>query len=260
MSNLEKTALVVGAASGMGRIHARRLASRGMKVAIADRDEKGLAETNAGHPEMLRLPCDVTDPESVGRMVERALAELGSIDRLVHTAGIMPTNLIVDASSDEVKRVMRVNYEGAVNVVSAVLPSMRAASKGRIIVYGSVAGYALTPHLGAYCASKAATNAYVEILGEELKGTGVHVHLICPPMVNTPLIEQARGTSNPKSIQQATREGLLADPEKVVEAVDRAVEKGERVVFPLAAAKALHLARRYAPGLLWKIIRRSEEM
>lgn len=50
MSNLEKTALVVGAASGMGRIHARRLASRGMKVAIADRDEKGLAETNAGHP------------------------------------------------------------------------------------------------------------------------------------------------------------------------------------------------------------------
>jgi NAD(P)-dependent dehydrogenase (short-subunit alcohol dehydrogenase family) len=256
----ERTALVVGAASGMGRIHARRLASRGLRVAIADRDEEGLVETNAGHPEMLRIKCDVTDLASVQGMVRRVLLELGSIDRVVHTAGVMPTALLSDASPDDVKRVMRVNYEGVVNVVSSVLPSMRAAGRGRVVVYGSVAGYALTPHLGAYCASKAAANAYVEILSEELAGTGVDVHLVCPPMVDTPLIKQARDTSNPKSIQQATREGMLADPEKVVDAVDLAVEKDQRLVFPLATAKALHLARRLAPRLLWKVIRKSEEM
>jgi NAD(P)-dependent dehydrogenase (short-subunit alcohol dehydrogenase family) len=260
MRNAEKAALVVGAASGMGRIHARRLASRGLKVAIADRDERGLAETNAGHPEMLRVACDVTDLTSVQEMVRRTLLELGGIDRLVHTAGVMPTALLADATPDGVKRVMRVNYEGVVNVVSSVLPSMRAAGRGRIVVYGSVAGYALTPHLGAYCASKAAANAYVEILAEELGGTGIDVHLICPPMVDTPLMKQARETSNPKSIQQATREGMLADPEKVVDAVDLAVEKGQHFVFPLATAKALHLARRIAPRLLWKVIRKSEEM
>ena len=256
----EKTALAVGAASGMGRIHARRLASRGLRVAIADRDEAGLEGTQAGHPEMLRLPCDVTDLASVQAMVRRVLLELGTIDRVVHTAGVMPSALLEDAAPDDVKRVMRVNYEGVVNVVSSVLPSMRSAGRGRIIVYGSVAGYALTPHLGAYCASKAATNAYVEILAEELDGTGVEVHLICPPMVDTPLMIQARETSNPKSIQQATREGMLADPEKVVDAVDLSIHQGRRLVFPLATAKALYIARRMAPRLLWKVIRRSEEM
>lgn len=260
MRDREKTALVVGAASGMGRIHARRLASRGLRVAIADRDVSGLEETNAGHPEMLRLTCDVTDLASVREMIRRAILELGSIDRLVHTAGIMPSALLADASPEDTARVMRVNYEGVVNVASSALPSMRAAGRGRIIVYGSVAGHALTPHLGAYCASKAAANAYVEILGEELAGTGVDVHLICPPMVDTPLMEQARNTSNPKSIQQATREGMLADPEKVVDAVDLAVEKGHRLVFPLATSKALYIARRVAPRLLWKVIRKSEEM
>jgi NAD(P)-dependent dehydrogenase (short-subunit alcohol dehydrogenase family) len=260
MKGTDKNALVVGAASGMGRIHARRLASRGLRVAIADRDERGLEETNAGHPEMLRVACDVTDTGSVQAMVRRVLLDLGSIDRVVHTAGVMPTSLLADASPEEVKRVMRVNYEGVVNVVSSVLPSMRAAGRGRIVVYGSVAGYALTPHLGAYCASKAAANAYVEILGEELAGSGVEVHLVCPPMVDTPLMKQARETSNPKSIQQATREGMLADPEKVVDAVDVAIEKDQRLVFPLATAKALHLARRMAPRLLWKVIRKSEEM
>lgn len=256
----EKVVLVVGAGSGMGRLHARRAASSGLRVAIADRNLEGLRQTQEGHPEMLIIPCDITAQDEVASMVNEVSEKLGPIDRLIHTAGIMPTALIQDMSPDEVSRVMRVNFDGAVNTVTAVLPSMLARRQGKLVVYGSVAGYALTPHLAAYCASKAAINAYMEILSEELKGSGVEVHLICPPMVNTPLIDQARNTSNPKSIQQAARENLLADPEAVVDAVEKGIERGRAIVLPLAMAKALFHGRRLAPRLMWKVIRRSEEM
>lgn len=256
----EKVVLVVGAGSGLGRIHARRAASRGLRVAIADRNMDGLRQTQEGHPEMLMVVCDITDEKAVASMVNEVSAGLGPVDTLIHTAGIMPTALVRDTSAEEVRRVMRVNFDGAVNVISALLPSMLERRQGKLIVYGSVAGYALTPHLAAYCASKAAINAYVEILGEELKGSGVAVHLICPPMVNTPLIDQARNTSNPKSIQQAARENLLADPEAVVDAVERGVARGQRTVLPLTMAKALFHGRRLAPRLMWRVIRRSEEM
>lgn len=256
----EKVALVIGAGSGMGRIHARRAASRGLRVAIADRNLEGLKQTQEGHPEMLIIGCDITKPAEVASMIREVNEKLGPIDRLIHTAGVMPTALIADASPEEVSRVMRVNYDGVVNVIAELLPSMRARRSGKLIVYGSVAGYALTPHLAAYCASKAAVNAYIEILGEELKGSGVSVHLICPPMVNTPLIDQARNSSNPKSIQQAARENLLADPEAVVDAVEAGVDRGRSLVLPLAMSKALFHSRRLAPRLLWKVIRRSEEM
>lgn len=256
----ENVALVIGAGSGMGRIHARREASRGLRVAIADRNLEGLRQTQEGHPEMRLIECDVTNASDVASMIREVEESLGPIDRMIYTAGIMPTALIQDASPEEVSRVMRVNYDGVVQVIANVLPSMLKRGRGKLIVYGSVAGYALTPHLAAYCASKAAVNAYLEILSEELKGTGVDIHLICPPMVNTPLIDQARNTSNPKSIQQAARENLLADPEAVVDAVEKGIERGKALVLPLAMAKALYHGRRLAPRLMWKVIRRSEEM
>src|SRR5690606_37858814 len=105
-----------------------------------------------------------------------------------------------------------------------VVRRMRARRRGVAVFYGSIAGIVPTPHLGAYGASKAAVNTFVEILLEECRGSGVNIHLVCPPMVATPLIEQA--TSNPKSFAQATEQNLFADPEDIVRRVEAGVGKG----------------------------------
>ncbi len=253
-------AMVIGAASGMGRIHAQRLAREGRQVVAVDVDRAGLEATAREHTRMRLETLDVTDVAAVRALVDRVEVELGPIEDLRHTAAIMPASPLLEQDPASITRLMRVNYEGTVHVATAVVPKMRARGRGRAVFYGSVAGYALTPHLGAYCATKAAVNAFVEILIEETRGSGVHLHLVCPPMVRTPLIDQARATSNPKSLEQADAQDLFADPHDVVDRVEREVARGTEIVFPTAIAKALYAGRRLAPRLLWKVIRRSEQM
>jgi short-subunit dehydrogenase len=136
---------------------------------------------------------------------------------------------------------------------------MVSRGRGELVCFGSVAGEALTPRLGAYCASKAAVNAYVEILAKETEGTGVRVHLTCPPMVDTPLLNQSLDSSGPKSLTQAIERKMLAKPDDVLDAIEKALARGDAVSHPLATSKALHTMRRLAPGLLWKVIQKAED-
>jgi NADP-dependent 3-hydroxy acid dehydrogenase YdfG len=260
MVSTDSVAMVIGAASGMGRIHAQRLAREGRKVVAVDRNREGLEETARDYPKTRIEVLDVTDLEATRALFERIEGELGPVDELRHTAAIMPTAPLLEQDPALITRLMRVNYEGTVHVATTIVPRMRARGRGRAVFYGSVAGHALTPHLGAYCATKAAVNAFVEILIEENRGSGVALHLVCPPMVKTPLIDQARETSNPKSLQQASEQNLLADPHDIVDRVEREVARGREVIFPTPIAKALYAGRRAAPRLLWKVIRRSEQM
>jgi short-subunit dehydrogenase len=131
---------------------------------------------------------------------------------------------------------------------------MVKAGKGQIVIFGSIAGSVLASHLAAYCATKAATNAYVEILIEETRHTGVHVMLVCPPMVNTPLLKQAKTGSNPKNIQMAKEKNRLASPEFIVDQVEKGLQKRTEILIPGGEAKTLVLLRRWMPRLLWKII------
>ncbi len=252
-----KVALVTGAGSGMGRICASRLADGGATVAALDVNEPGLAETKRGRDNVHTFACDVTDAARVTEIVEDVEARFGAIDRVTHCAAIMPASLIIDEDVERIKRVMRINYDGTVHVLMATLPQMLERRSGDFIAFGSVAAYALTPHLGAYCASKAAVNAFVESVIWENRDSGVRIHLACPPMTNTPLIRQAQDTSNPRSIREGLEKGYAADPNDIIDAIEKALEKGRSMSFP-KMAKALWLMRRLSPGLLWKIILKSE--
>jgi NAD(P)-dependent dehydrogenase (short-subunit alcohol dehydrogenase family) len=253
-----KVALVTGAGSGMGRIEAQRLAQGGAEVAVLDVNEAGLEETAAGYERIHCYACDVTNLDRIKQVVSAVESELGTIDRLVHAAAIMPTGLLATADPEWVKRLMRVNYEGTVNMVLTILPAMLERHSGDIIVYGSVAGSVLAPHLAAYGSSKAAVNAFMETLIHENLDSGVRIMLACPPMVNTPLIKQAQETSNPRSIQQGMQSGRFADPEDIVTAVEEGLEKGVKILLPTREARFLMRLRRFAPGLLWKMILKAE--
>jgi NAD(P)-dependent dehydrogenase (short-subunit alcohol dehydrogenase family) len=253
-----KVAVITGAASGMGQISAWRLADKGAEVAAVDVNEAGLEETCKGRDNVKRYICDVSDAVAVKEVFGRVKAELGTIDRLTHAAAIMPTCPLPKADPEWIKRLMRINYDGTVNVTMTVLPDMLERRAGDIVIYGSLAGHVLAPHLGAYSATKAAVNAFTEVLARETAGSGVRILLLCPPMTDTPLINQAVESSNPRSIQMGLEQKRMAKPDFVVDACEEALEKGKTILFPGGEAKFLFRLRRYAPGLLWKMILKAE--
>ncbi len=254
MSTDVKIAVVTGGASGMGRLTALRLASRGVKVAILDMNEEALASTAAESDNLTAYRCDVSDLKQVREVIEQIEASLGPIDQLTHCAAIMPSGALIDMPADLITKMMSINYNGTVHLTKVVLPLMQARKRGLIVIYGSIAGYVMAPELGAYNATKAATNAFAEVLIHENRGSGVHILAVNPPMVNTPLIEQAVQTKN---IRESRDKGRLASPEFIVDEVEKAIAKGKEFLYPGAEAKILTWLRRFFPGLLWRIIKAS---
>ena len=180
-----KVAIVTGGASGMGQIIARRLVTQGARVAIFDVNDQGLQAMAAEADTITALRCDISNREEVEARVAEVAQNLGPIDLLVHCAALMPSHKLIDHTHEGMERLFRINYFGTTYMVRAVLPAMMARKSGRIIAFGSIAGIALVPKMGAYCATKAAVNAYMEVLQNEIRDSGVRAHLVCPPAVNT---------------------------------------------------------------------------
>jgi len=253
-----KIALVTGGASGMGRIIALRLAQQGAKVAVFDLNEEGLESVTAESDNISPFKCDVSDQEEVNQRVQEVSDQLGPIDRLVHCAALMPSRALVDDEADSVLRLMQINHGGTVYMVKAVLPAMLERNSGEIILFGSVAGEALVPKMGAYCSSKAAINAYTEILANELAKTNIRVHLVMPPAVDTPLVDQTLATDTPGSILEAKKTGRLASPEKIVDHIEKGIRKGKKIIYP-GEARLLYFWHSLFPGLWWKTVMHFEK-
>ena len=258
MSTAAKVALVTGGASGMGQIYARRLAAGGARVAIFDVNQAGLDATAAESENITAYHCDISSLEDVNNKVAQVESELGPIDTLVHAAALMPAFAVADHSHEGMEQLFRINYFGTTYMVRAVLPSMQARKTGRIIVFGSIAGIALVPKMGAYCATKAAVNAYIDVLQNEIRHTGVRAHLVCPPAVNTPLVDQTIDTDTPGSIKESKEKGRLADPEKIIDAIEKGVAKDKDIIYP-SEAKFLYFWRALAPKLWWKTVMNFEK-
>ena len=245
---MSKTALVTGAASGMGRMVAQRLAAAGYRVAAVDVNETGLAETARRSPNTTTYTCDVSDPEAVATLVETVRNDLGPIDQLVHAAALCRVGSALSQDVSELRRVMDINYIGTVNICQAVVPGMRERGAGTVVLFASVAGWLPSPGLAAYSASKFAVVCYAEALSLELADTGVRLIAICPPHVETPFLDGIR----------AVDPGVLGGtngvaPERVVDAMEKAVAnpKSPLFVFP-GPARPLVIARRLMPNLLRK--------
>jgi NAD(P)-dependent dehydrogenase (short-subunit alcohol dehydrogenase family) len=248
MDARNQVCFVVGAASGLGRLAAQRWSRAGGIVAAADSNEEGLRETAAGFDSIQTWHLDVTNRQQVEAVVKTVEAELGPIECVYNCAAIFPTALLLEQDPDEIHRVMEINYGGVVNVSLSTLPRLLERGRGALINFSSIAGWIPTLHLGAYNASKSASIAFTEVLYHENRGRGVHISCVCPSQVDTPLLAQA--TSKPKILKTGP---APMQPEVVLDAVDRAVERGKFWVFPGAHTQAGWRLRRFFPWLMWKI-------
>lgn len=190
MSINGKVALVTGAAQGIGKAIALRLAKDGADIALVDLNQEKLeaaaAEVRALGRKAVTFIADVSQLAQVTDAVAYAQAELGGFDIMVNNAGIAQVQPLLDVTPDEVDRIMRINVQGTLWGIQAAAKSFKArGQKGKIINACSIAGHDGFALLGVYCATKFAVRALTQSAARELAADGITVNAYCPGVVGT---------------------------------------------------------------------------
>jgi len=216
-----RSVLVTGASSGIGRACAERLARNGWRVVAGVRNE---GDAPPGTDELL---LDITD---VGRI------EIGDVDALVNNAGIAVAGPLEYLPLQELRRQLEVNVVGQLAVTQALLPKLRA-SRGRVVFIGSIAGRSSLPFLGAYAISKFGLEAMADALRVELAPWGVHVAIVEPGTIATPI------WTKPQPVADTMDAGGLALYGARIEAFRRAAaQRAAHGIPPDEVAKAVEHA------------------
>jgi NAD(P)-dependent dehydrogenase (short-subunit alcohol dehydrogenase family) len=184
-----RSVLVTGCSTGLGLECAVHLAERGFDVYASMRDlsRRGALDAEAARREIKLhiLQLDVTDPASVDAAVRQVADDAGGIWGLVNNAGVGLRGYFEDLQEKEIYRVFEANVFGTMRVTRAVIPHMREARQGRIVVMGSIGGRIASFGVSAYCASKFAQEGFAEALMQELRPFGVYVSLVEPGITKT---------------------------------------------------------------------------
>jgi short-subunit dehydrogenase len=221
-----KVVLITGASSGIGRATAVKVADAGATVLLVARSIEKLEETkeeivSAGGVAHIHR-CDLADIEDVARMAEEVLTYHGHVDILVNNAG-RSIRRSVALSYDrfhDYERTIQLNYLGALRLILALLPAMRARKSGHIINISSIGTQTNPPRFSAYVASKAALDAFSRVIASEVKDDGVHITTINMPLVRTPMIAPTRmydmfPAITPEEAAEMISKAMVNKPKKV---------------------------------------------
>ncbi|MCQ8770824.1 SDR family oxidoreductase [Streptomyces telluris] len=252
--------LVTGAASGIGRATAFAFAEAGARVVAVDRDPEGAARTAdmarlIGSPGAWGECADVSDEAAMEKLAAKVAAEYGVVDVLVNNAGIGLAGSFMDTSAEDWRKVLDVNLWGVIHGCRLFGKQMAERGQGgHIVNTASAAAFQPSRTLPAYSTSKAAVLMLSECLRAELAGQGIGVSAICPGIVNTPITGATRfaGVSEEEQRHMRTKASRAYGrrnypPEKVAEAVLRAVVRNQAVVPVTPEAHGLHFMSRFAP-------------
>ncbi|WP_142215133.1 SDR family oxidoreductase [Streptomyces sp. SLBN-118] len=260
--------LVTGAASGIGRATAFAFAEAGARIVAVDRDAEGAARTAEmsrliGAPEAWGEPVDVSDEQAMEKLAVKVAGEYGVVDVLVNNAGIGLAGPFLRTSPADWKQVLDVNLWGVIHGCRLFGRQMAERGQGgHIVNTASAAAYQPSKALPAYSTSKAAVLMLSECLRAELAGQGIGVSAICPGLVNTNITSTARfaGVDEAEEKRRQKKSARLYNlrnypPEKVAEAIVRAVVKNQAVVPVTPEARATHFMSRFTPRTLRAIAR-----
>jgi NAD(P)-dependent dehydrogenase (short-subunit alcohol dehydrogenase family) len=246
--------LVTGAGGGIGSALARRFALGGARLGLLDRDGEAVRALSAElGGQAQAVTCDVASQASCDAGVAELRERLGGIDVLINNAGITHISRFADTDPEVLRRVMEVNFFGAVHCTQASLPALME-SRGLVIVISSVAGFAPLAGRAGYAASKHALQGLFGSIRPELAACGVGVMIVCPGFVDTPIDSHALGRGGGRPREERTTVGTLASPDAVADAIYRAASRRRRLLVLSAVGKASYALSRLAPGLYERVM------
>lgn len=258
-----RTAVISGAASGIGRALAIRLGAAGCPLALTDVDEAGLEETASmvaiSH---LARRLDVSDRGEqlafAAEVAEWAPAPIGAV---FNNAGVALAATVAESSSEDEEWLRRINFDGVVHGTHAYLPILLAQRSGAIVNTSSVFGLAGIPGQSAYCASKFAVRGFTESLRHELAGSGVRAITVHPGGVKTNIARNGRLHSDPKGLGRS-KEEMVAEfdaivrtsPERAAKVIHQGVDAGKARILIGADARVFDLLTRITPTHYFKVL------
>ena len=260
-----RTALITGAAGGIGRATAEALARRRCNLALADINPELLAEAaTALSATGLRVSThvlDVADAAAVAALPAAVLAAHPGLDLLVNNAGVALGGTFEQVAEHDFEWLFGINFWGVVRMTRAFLPLLRAAGEARLVNISSVFGLIAPPGQTAYVASKFAVRGFSESLRHELRGTGVGVTVVHPGGVNTAIARNARVPAATSALdaeraRTSFQAALTLPPEVAGETIIRAVERRRPRVIVGRDAKMAAAIERIVPVSYWKLLER----
>jgi NAD(P)-dependent dehydrogenase (short-subunit alcohol dehydrogenase family)/pimeloyl-ACP methyl ester carboxylesterase len=251
-----KLALITGAGSGIGAATALAFAEQGADVLCVDLDLQA-AERTAAAAGGGAYRLDVSDGPATEKLADQVITEHGVPDVVIANAGIGVTGGFLDTSEDDWRRVLDVNLWGVVNTLRAFLPPMvERGEGGHAVITASMAGFFPTPTLPAYSTTKAGVLMLAQCLEGELRPAGIGVSAICPGIVHTNITSTTRFAGATAEEERSRRELATRayrrrgyGPDRVANAVVKAVLQGRTVVPVTPEARIAALATRISPAL-----------
>ena len=257
-----QVAVVTGAASGIGRALAQALAARGVRLALADWNETGLAET----VQLLQVPVfsrklDVADRAAVEAFAADVLAEFGQVDWLFNNAGVALLQRVQDMTYVDLQWLLNINFWGVVHGTHAFLPAMLKRDSGTIINISSLYGIMAWPANSAYSASKFAVRGYTEAMRHDLYKTGVRAVAVHPGGIRTSIVRNARFTTD--DLGRGDRAKLERDFDKIAGTSSKGaariildgLDRGRERIIVGKDAQILSLLTRFFPEKYFNVIR-----
>ncbi len=228
--------LITGASSGIGQATARQLAKEGHRLVLAARRIDALQQLASEFgPSAIALQADMQRVGDLERLAQQAQDTFGQVDVLINNAGVGQSHAAYAATDEQIQLIMGTNFVAPLQLARYIVPGMIERKRGHIINVGSVASHLAVPTSSLYAASKFALKAWNDALRRELRNTHVHVSLVCPGFIRTPMTE---GIKVP-----------MPGPEAVATVISRLLRHPRREVFVPGIYRWLAALTKISPTL-----------
>jgi short-subunit dehydrogenase len=247
---------ITGASSGIGEALSVAASRQGARLVLSARRTSKLEavrERCARPGKHLVQPLDLADSDSIHEAAAAVQEEVGTVDVLVNNAGISQRGSAADTEMEVVRRIMEVNFFGAVGLTRAMLPSMQERGRGRIVVVSSLVGKFGTAQRSSYAASKHALHGWFDSLRAEVHDDGIGVTIVCPGFVKTNVVQNALRADG-STIGDPDKESGLP-PEDCADAILGAIEDERDEIYVGGWEIAGVYAKRFVPALFRRVIR-----
>jgi short-subunit dehydrogenase len=250
----DKVVAITGGTDGIGKALIAQLIPQGAKIATCGRNHDKLYDLQMEYAQFMlhTMASDVSREQDCQHFIQSTIDTFGGIDILINNAGVSMRALFQNTDAQVIRRVMDVNFFGAVYCTQFALPSL-LERKGMIVGISSIAGYRGLPGRSGYSASKFALQGWLESLRTELMGSGVHVMWVCPGFTASNIRNAALNSQGEAQGESPLDEGKLMSADACAIHILRAIEKKKRTLVLTMTGKRAIFLNRFFPSLADKL-------